>query len=159
MAQGSRWSPEEKALLAEAWARGGVAAAREALPHRAARAIAIKANKLGLPPHDKRPWTTVELRTLKQAMWQGGQFLAARMLPGRTPRACSVMATKMGYKRRSGWVSEVCPRVLTADQIDAAEVARRQGATLSFLAKALGVSHTSIRRALGGIKPMGLRTV
>lgn len=152
------WTIEDVKALRSAWRKGGRAAALAAFPERSEASVENKAYALKLQRH-KRAWTTAELRTLKWATWEGGKRLAAQMLPGRTESACGTQAYKMRYPRNPDWINLPRKHVISEAQEDVVVAARRQGMSINRLAKELGVSRCAVRRVLGGIEPMGLRTV
>jgi hypothetical protein len=126
LARFTRWSDEEDQVLAEAYARGGIYAAREALPHRTERAIFKRAGRAGLK---RRPlWTPVEDERLR-LLWgdgltlatiasrigrpQAGVYLRAQQL-GLTSAAPQGFEYLWDAARRVGFSKETLVRILRA---------------------------------------------
>lgn len=84
------WTDEERQRACEAYAKGGLPAARLAAPNRSDRALEIVAN---LP--SSRSWTAAEERLLRINWTQRGAAAAIAALPNRTPTAVVGKARRM----------------------------------------------------------------
>lgn len=88
------WTPAEEAVLVEAYQRGGLAAARAALPDRSPSALFHRAARLGAKR--RRRWTSREVEDLRE-FWAEGvslETIASRL--GRTRATIYVHAQALG---------------------------------------------------------------
>ena len=99
---GRRWSVDEDALLCSTYPVGGIASARDALPHKSVSSIIRRAKRLGIGRSGTgkmKYWTGADEMKLRRLWRNGSKDEIETVLPGRTWRAITSKARKLDLFR------------------------------------------------------------
>ena len=152
MIGGAPWTPEEEAVLREAYPSGGIRAASGRLPGRSPSAVAAHANKLGVRgPHSRgRAWSRDERAVMYDAYAELGAegLRASGRLPGRSVSAIHACAKRLRLRYTPG--ERPAPAVVGPDEAVARLWTAREDravAAIAAVADARGITRGQLSRA------------